>query len=280
MFQGSLASCIEHGLAHEVLSGAEVNRRFPGYRMPGSYQALLQPRGGFLLPERCIVAFVEAALARGATIHAREPVLGFEPTSQGGVRVRTDRAEYEADSLVFTAGAWNGKLLPFLAGLALPERQVLAWLQPSEPRLFTPARFPVFNLQVEEGRFYGFPVHSVPGFKFGKYHHLEEHGDADALSREPTRADEAVLRDFAERYFPTGAGPTMGLKACLFTNSPDEHFIIDLHPELPQVSFAAGFSGHGYKFASVMGEIMADLAQQRATSHNIDLFRLDRFGHP
>src|SRR5690606_4675729 len=124
---------------------------------------------------------------------------------------------------------------------------------------------------------YGFPVFGVPGFKFGRYHHFEESGEAEYLSREAFREDEEVLRDFAARYFPDGAGPTMILKACLFTNSPDRHFIIDLHPDYPQVSFAAGFSGHGYKFAAVVGEIMADLAERRATRHDVTLFNVTRF---
>ena len=128
-----------------------------------------------------------------------------------------------------------------------------------------------------EGRYYGFPVFAVPGFKFGRYHHFEETGEAETLSREAFREDEEVLRDFAARYFPDGAGPTMILKACLFTNTPDRHFLIDLHPDYPQVSFAAGFSGHGYKFASVIGEIMADLAERRATRHDVSLFNLARF---
>jgi hypothetical protein len=161
--------------------------------------------------------------------------------------------------------------------LALPERQVLAWLQPDAPGLFTPERFPVFNLLVPEGRYYGFPVHGVPGFKFGKYHHFEEIVDPDYYQRDPTWEDEDLLRNFASRYFPQGAGPTMSLVACMFTNSPDNHFIIDLHPEYPQVSFATGFSGHGYKFASVIGEIMADLADWGRSRHDLQLFNLARF---
>ncbi len=187
---------------------------------------------------------------------AGKSVLEWQPLSNGeGVRVLTDRAEYEADLLVITGGAWNSHLLPFLRGYAIPERQVLAWLQPERPELFTPERFPVFNLLVPEGRYYGFPVHTIPGFKFGKYHHFEEVVQPDSYDREPDLEDEEMLRDFAARYFPEGAGPTMTLKACMFTNSPDKHFIIDLHPEYPQVSFAGGFSGHGYKFASVIGEV-------------------------
>jgi sarcosine oxidase len=195
------------------------------------------------------------------------------------VRVFTDRDEYTADTLVFTAGGWNQNVLPVLRGLAVPERQVLGWLQPARPELFRPERFPVFNCLVPEGRYYGFPVFAVPGFKFGRYHHFEESGEAqhEYLSREAFREDEEVLRDFAERYFPDGAGPTMILKACLFTNTPDRHFLIDLHPDHPQVSFAAGFSGHGYKFASVVGEILADLAERQATRHDISLFKLARF---
>jgi sarcosine oxidase len=277
VFKGSLKSCVEQGLEHEVLSGAEINARFPGYNLPHDLLGVFQPDGGFVLPEQSIVTFVEAAHALGAEIHGREEVLEWQPLSTGdGVRVVTDRAEYEADSLVITGGAWASHLLPFLRGYAVPERQVLAWLQPERPELFTPERFPVFNLLVPEGRYYGFPVHGIPGFKFGKYHHFEEVVHPDTYDREPRVEDEEVLRDFAGRYFPDGAGPTMTLKACMFTNSPDKHFIIDLHPEYPQVSFAGGFSGHGYKFASVIGEIMADLAERRESRHNITLFNVAR----
>lgn len=280
VFKGSLRSCVEFELEHEVLTGKEVNARFPGYALPHDILAVLQPDGGFITPEIATVLFVEAAHALGAEIHGRETVLSWEPLhgrSGEGVRVVTDRGVYEADSLVITAGAWNYRVLPFLQGLAVPERQVLAWLQPERPELFRPDNFPVFNLLVPEGRYYGFPVFAVPGFKFGIYHHFEEQGAPEELSREPNRRDEEALREFAARYFPHGAGPTMSLKTCLFTNSPDRHFIIDLHPDYPQVSFAAGFSGHGYKFASVIGEIMADLAERQACRHDISLFNLGRF---
>jgi sarcosine oxidase len=223
------------------------------------------------------VAYVNAAMAHGAEIHGRETVLGWEPRGDG-VRVVTDRATYDADALVFTAGSWNSRLMPWLAGLATPERQVLIWMQPERPEYFRLENFPVFNCLVDEGRFYGFPVFGVPGFKFGKYHHLEEHGDPETLSREATREDEELLREFAARYFPTAAGPTMTLKTCMFTNAPDGHFIVDLHPEFPQVSFASACSGHGYKFASVIGEILADLAERRACRHDLSLFALARFG--
>jgi sarcosine oxidase len=116
----------------------------------------------------------------------------------------------------------------------------------------------------------------VPGFKFGKYHHLEEDVDPDSVDREVHEYDERLLRSFAERYFPDGCGPTMNLQTCLFTNTEDNHFVIDLHPEYPQVALASPCSGHGFKFASVVGEIMADLAEKGMTRHDISLFRLDR----
>jgi sarcosine oxidase len=194
--------------------------------------------------------------------------------------VRTNRDVYEAEKLVVSAGAWNGDLLDCLQGVLVPERQVLAWLQPTRPDYFRPERFPVFNLLVEEGRFYGFPVFDVPGFKFGKYHHLEEAAAADAVDREVHDYDERLLRGFAARYFPDGCGPTMNLATCLFTNTADKHFVIDVHPTYPQVSFASPCSGHGFKFASVIGEIMADLADVGLTRHDISLFRLERLRCP
>jgi sarcosine oxidase len=279
VFKGSWESCRLHDLPHEVLTGSELQRRYPGYHLPKDHLALVQPDGGFLTPENCIISYVRGAQAHGAEIHGREQVLEWEPL-EGGVRVHTNRGVYEADKLVITAGAWDGELVDVLDGLAVPERQVLAWLQPTNPERFRPENFPVFNLLVDEGRFYGFPVHGVPGFKFGKYHHLQEDVDPDAMDRESHDHDEQLLRDFAERYFPEGCGPTMDLQTCMFTNTPDNHFIIDVHPEYEQVSFASPCSGHGYKFASVIGEIMADLADTGMTRHDISLFRLDRLTNP
>ena len=275
-FEGSLRSCEQHELPHEALTSAEVSRRFPGYRLPSETMAVYQPEGGFLLPERCITLFIEEAQRLGARARIGERVLEWQPTADG-VRVRTGRGEYEADRLVITAGAWASSLLPQLRDVAVPERQVLAWLEPRREWLFTPDRFPVFNLIVDEGKYYGFPVYGIPGFKFGRFHHLEEVVDPDEIDRSPNERDEAMLRQFAEKYFPDGAGATSSMKACMFTNSPDEHFIIDRLPGAPQVVVGAGFSGHGFKFSSVVGEILADLALEGGTRHDIGMFGMGRF---
>ena len=212
LFAGAYRSAKLHGLPHEVLSGAQVNARFHGYRMPPEFMFVYQPRGGLIASERAIVAHVNAATSAGAVIHAREKVLDWEAGPSGeGVTVRTDKGQFRAARLVITAGAWIGDLVPPLAGVAVPERQVLAWTQPLRPEWFTTATFPVFNLQVEEGRYYGFPVYEVPGFKFGRYHHRGEIVAADQMRREIDFEDEQLLRSFAERYFPDGSGPDPGI---------------------------------------------------------------------
>jgi sarcosine oxidase len=274
IFSRSLASCREHGLPHEVLTTEQLAARFPGYRLPAGTMAVLQPEGGFLLSERCIVAHVSLALAAGAEVRARERVLGWEPSGDA-VRVRTDRGEYSAGRLVLAGGAWMSGLM----GLPLvqAERQVLGWFQPMRPELFTPERFPVFNVEFGDEHFYGFPVYGIPGFKLGRYHHLGELVDPDLVDRTPHAGDEAVLRTFAERHFPDGAGPTLTLKACLFENTPDEHFLVDFHPHAPNVVCLGGGSGHGFKFCGVLGEIAADLALDGETRHDIGLLGLARF---
>ena len=274
--EGVLRSCAEHDLPHEVLDGAQVARRFPAFRLPPQLEVVFQPDGGFVVPERCIVAHVEGALANGAVFRARERMLDWEET-ESGVRVRTDRTTVEAERLVLTTGAWSVDAARLPPGSVHAVRQALAWFQPTRPELFTPQRMPVFNLILDDEHFYGFPAHGIPGVKLGRYERQGESGDPDTISREATLADEAPLRAFAERYLPDGAGPTVALKTCLFELSPDEHFLVDVHRDASAAIVAAGFSGHGYKFCSVIGEILADLALEGDTRHDIDLFRLDRF---
>jgi sarcosine oxidase len=277
MVAGSLRSCREHGIAHEAIDGSEVARRFPGYRLPREMAAVYQAEGGFVLPERSIAVHAGAALALGAEMHGCERVEGWS-ASGDGVEVRTGRGVYRAERLIVTAGAWAARAVPALARLAIPERQVLIWTQPLRAEYFTPAVFPVFNMEAAEGRFYGFPVYGVPGFKIGRYHHRGEIVDPDRMNRGFNPEDEAVLRAGIDRYFPDAGGATLAMKTCLFTNSPDEHFILDLHPESPRVAIAAGFSGHGFKFAPVIGEILADLTLEGGCARwDLGLFRLGRF---
>ena len=272
----SLQSCREHALPHELLAAADVHVRFPGYRLPANLVAVHQQDGGFVASERAIVATSNLAMNCGAQLHARERVLEFNPIGGGGVRVLTDRAEYEAGQLILTAGAWIGELLPNLAEVAVPERQILGWFQPRQPELFKLGAFPVSNIKSDVGHFYQFPVWNVPGFKIGLYHHLRESGPAETLSREPTRTDEEALRQGLRSFFPEADGDLLSLRFCMFTNTPDGHFIIDRLPEWRDVIVASPCSGHGFKFASVIGEVLALIALGRHVGLDLSLFSLDR----
>ncbi|MGB7338351.1 MAG: N-methyl-L-tryptophan oxidase [Phototrophicaceae bacterium] len=280
VFAGSLQSCIEHGLEYEVLNHKELHQRFPGYRVPSEIKAVFQPQGGLLVPEKCIEAHVKVAQQHGATLHTDERVQGWDILADGRVRVTTDKGIYHAEKLVISGGAWASKLVPNLVGKLTMERQVLIWLETKKPDWFTLNRFPVWNGQFEEGRYYGFPEFNpsgdTPGMKFGRWHHRHEQVDPDTIDRNTYPEDEALLRQFGERYFPDGSGQTLNMKACMMTNTADEHWVLQNLPDAPQVSVAAGFSGHGFKMASVIGEIMADLAQNGTTQHNIGLHSLER----
>ena len=280
VFSGSLKSCIENEFEHEVFNSRQLRARFPGYRMPPETMAVFQPQGGLLAPERCISAYANLAEGQGATIHTGERVLRWDIMPDERIKVQTDGGVYIAEKLVICGGAWAYKLAPQLAGKAVPERQVLIWLEPKQADWFSLERFPVWNGQVEEGRFYGLPVFNptgkTPGIKLGRYHHRDEACDPDTVDRDLYPEDEELLRGFAERYFPDGAGKTANMVVCMFTNTSDEHFVLDTLPDAPQVSVAAGLSGHGFKMASVIGEIMADLAQKGMSRHDISLHRLAR----
>ncbi len=276
-FEDTLRACVEQDVPHSALTSAELSARFPGYGLPPDMMAVVQPDGGFLAPERCVAAHAEAARSLGAEIREGERVWEWD-ASADGVRVRTERGAYEAGALVVAAGAWAGRLLPDLASVAVPERQAVAWFEPEDAALFAPERFPVFIVTLDGEEYYGFPEFGAPGFKVGKFHHDGEAADPDALDRSWRAKDEEMLRDFARRCFPKAAGRMLRMSVCMFTNSPDRHFIIGKHPQWPQVSFAAGFSGHGFKFCSVVGEVMADLAERGETPHEISPFDPARFG--
>jgi sarcosine oxidase len=279
VFEGSRRSCVEHDLPHAILDGADLRRRFPAWRVGDAAAAVYQPDGGFLLPERCILAHAAEARKAGAVFHEHEPVTAWE-VAGGRVRVRTAKGTYEAGQLVLSAGAWMPALLPALAHLMRPERQVLGWFGIAAQPAFAPARFPVFVHEADEGIFYGFPEFDVPGFKIGRYHHLSEQVDPEAMDRACRPRDEAVLRTAVARYFPDANGPLLRSAVCLFTNTPDEHFILDRHPDAAEVLVVSPCSGHGFKFCGIVGEIVADLVTRDGTAHDISAFRLSRFTAP
>lgn len=270
----AVESCEANDVPHEVLTGEELNERFPGYDLPEDHLGVYQPDGGFLACERAISTQVNLAHEHGGTVRARERILDVD-IGETGVAVRTDRNCYEADNLVVASGAWAGRHLDLLSDALTPQRRVMAWLHPEEPSKYAPDRFPVFSISVPEGSFYGFPVYERPGFKFGRTPDLAETIDPDDWEEEPTLQDEELLRQLPANHFPGADGPTMRLASCIVTRSLDGHFYLDTHPEYPHVSIAAGFTGHGFKFSSVVGEVLADFVTEGDTDNKISIHRLD-----
>jgi sarcosine oxidase len=273
---GARAACLTFDLRFEELRTRDLAERFPAYRLPAEVVSIYQPEGGFLRPEACIVAHVAGARRHGADVRTNTPLLDWEAGDRG-VRVRTAEGEHRAGHLVLTAGAWTGALVgPMRLPLA-PERQVMLWTRPLRPERFQVGVFPVFYIVASDAAYYGFPSHEEAGFKIGRYHHLGERVDPDTMDRTCRDEDEAALREGIRRFFPDADGPTLAMKTCLFTNTPDEHFVIDILPGAPRVAIAAGFSGHGFKFCSVVGEVLADLTLDGGTRHDLALFSLSRF---
>ena len=275
--ESAARACIDYDLAYERLDRKAIETRFPAFRPASDHIGLYQPQSGFVASERAILAHAALALHHGAEIHGCEAMLDWEPTASGGVRVRTDQASYEAGRLVLSPGAWIGQIVPALKPSTKVTRQTLGWYNPLEPDLFDPSRFPVFTLEADEGHFYGFPLWQHPGFKLGSPHYGGDAYDPDTPSRLPSPVHRGQLRACLAKYIPAANGDLLGLKACMYTMTPDEHFIIDTLPGFEQVIVASPCSGHGYKFASVIGEVLADLATRGGSPFDLRMFALQRF---
>ena len=274
---GTLRASREHGLPHEVLDAKEIMRRFPAFRIPDHYAGVVQPDGGFLDVEPSIEAMVALAKAADAEVRSGETVRSIKP-SANGVTVETDRGTVEAGAAVVTAGAWVSKLLPDLPVKLRVTRQVQAWFQPQDAAPFDADRFPVFLLESRHGVHYGFPPHGGSAVKVAKHHASDQPVDPDAVDRAISNADEARIRDALADHIPAANGRMIAAKICLYTVTPDHDFIIDALPGGAHVIVASPCSGHGFKFAPVIGEILGDLATERATRHDISRVRLGRFG--
>jgi sarcosine oxidase len=257
---GSLASSRQHNLPFELLTRDELGRRFPQFHVPDDHVGFYEYSAGFLIPELCISAHVDLAIRNGATIHTNERVLHWEAGSTSA-RVTTARDTYEAAHLVFCGGAWSEELLRDLGVPLIVTRQVLGWVQPLRRELFELGVMPVWAIDNLDGSlYYGFPIQDeAAGVKIA-HHAPGPRTDANSIDRSPTIEDEQSFRPAVKRFLPAADGPLLSMRICMYTNSPDHHFIIDRHPKHERVTFACGFSGHGFKFASVVGEALADLA--------------------
>jgi sarcosine oxidase len=277
LVKGVLASVRMHGLRHELLTAEQVMERFPAFRLPPQYVAVLQPDGGLLDAEQSIHAILALAKDTGAEIRTGERIHAIEHAA-GGLRVVTDRETLGAGAAIVTVGPWIKSLLPDLPAPLRVTRQVMAWFAPSEPALFPSGRCPVFLIESRHGVHYGFPPDRDGRIKVAKHHHRDEIVDPDAHDRAVSTADEALIRAALADHLPAANGRLVGAKTCLYTVTPDGDFLIDRLPGFEQVIVASPCSGHGFKFAPVVGEILADLATEGTTRHDIARFSLGRFG--
>ncbi len=279
---GSLRSAQEHGLAHEMLTASEIQHRFPPLTPEPGLVALHEPRAGVVNPEQAIHAHLERATASGAALCFNQRVVDWTATADGSrVSVTTTRQTVEARTLVIAPGAWAPALFKMAAVPLEVERQVLYWFNPvGGASRFAADRFPIYIWDQGEGvQFYGFPAESADRVKVAFFR--TGHGtrcSADTVDRKVHPEEVAAMRSALAHRIPALAeGDLVESVTCLYTLTPDHHFVIGLHPQHPQVVIASPCSGHGFKFASVVGEILADLALEQASQHPIGLFSPSRF---
>lgn len=277
LVMGVLQSAAQHSLPVELLTYVELRKRYPQFVVDEQTVGVLERGAGFLPVEECVLAYAGLARRHGATLHEHEEILGWRADGRH-VEVVTDKNRYAAERLVVTVGAWATRLLQDVGVPFSIMRQTPGWFGTSRPDLFRRDRFPCYMLDSADGAFYGFPMIDSSGVKLAQHYGAAELADPSAVDWTPAPADAAPLRRFLDRHLPAVDGPCLHTGVCMYTLTPDRHFVIDLHPRHANVAVAAGFSGHGFKFASVVGEILADLAEQGRTKLPIQMFRATRFG--
>jgi len=274
VFRGSVASARDQGIAHEVLDAADIRRRWPVFTIGDEMAGLYDPGAGWIRPERAIDAQLRLAEDGGAELHFGERAIDWRPGPGGSLEVETDAGVHGADHLVIAAGAWTGSFVPDLALPLEVERLPVLWF---EPKVDPGQRLPVWIMDTaEDGTFYGFPYDPALGLKVSR-HHSGERCEPDSVDRSLHADDVERVRAFSRRNLPAADGPLRSSTVCLYTNTPDFHFVIDVHPAVGGVAFASACSGHGFKFAPAIGEILADLALTGSTRHPIGQFRASRF---
>ncbi|MEK3964698.1 MULTISPECIES: N-methyl-L-tryptophan oxidase [Paenibacillus] len=274
-FSGRLAEAKKRKVQVQHLDAGEIRRRWPGLNIPETFAAMYEPDAGYLYSERCISAYRQLALGQGAELLTNTSVVNIT-ARESSVTVHTTNGDYHGASAILSAGAWFGALAPFVHLPIKAIRKVVGWFESSPA--FAAGNFPGFTLGAEEGGYYGFPSIAGAGLKIGRHDTGLEWKPGTLLAPFGSEtSDEQDLRRVLETYMPGAAGRLLKGSVCKYEHTPDEDFIIDRHPLHSNVLVAGGFSGHGFKFSSVVGEILADLATSGATNHNIQPFALSRF---
>lgn len=263
-------------IPYEMWDKQQLFARFPQFGNTEGLQAFFDPQAGYLRPERVVAAHAELSTRLGAEIRCEEPVVRWQ-ANQSVVTVQTTRGTYEAAQLILAGGAWTDHLLTELQLPLTVTRQVLAWFRPPTPQSFSPQQFPVWFVETEPGcGYYGFPT--MPGQRDIKIA-LDKPGQVtnpEEIDRDVSPSEVDDLHRFLSKHIPAAAGEFSSAGVCQYTNSPDRHFLIDRHPAHDRVKFACGFSGHGFKFSSAVGEALAEWIASGHSPRSLDFFRLSR----
>ncbi len=277
---GTRKSCALHNLPLETLSPDQMRGRFPVFSLDQDEVALLDPQGGYIRPEAAVMGHLKLAASDGAALHFGEKVTAIEP-SEGGVSIISDTGRYTAAKVIVATGSWISELVPALRGHAVPIKQVVSWYQPTDGLVTQPQRMPVFiRDEGENGSFFGFPSIGIDGVKVGRHAHFREPIDPNQPNPVVNERDTDLLDSFIQRRLPSAAGLRVRSTTCRYTMLPSEDFLIDFLPSDNRIVVASPCSGHGFKFTSVVGEILADLALDGGTDLPIGAFSfaaMDRF---
>jgi sarcosine oxidase len=275
---GAQESAGGHGVSYELLDAAEIHRRWPVLEPADGTIAVLESRAGTIRIDRALAACREVARRAGASLEFGRRVVDWRAATGGGFEVETDDGQVVGGAhLVLTAGPWIGGLVPDLHLPLSIEREIPMWFRPTvDPATVGADRLPIWVLRDDDTTFYGIPHDPELGLKVS-IHHWGTFVDPDTVERVVGDAEVERVRGFLRRRMPAANGALENAKVCLYTNTPDQTFVIDRHPVAPGVAFASACSGHGFKFAPVIGEILADLVTDGSTAWPIVPFRAARF---
>jgi sarcosine oxidase len=259
IIEGVSRAVAEHGLPAERWSAAELRRRVPALVPDDDMVAIVEERAGWLAVEHCVLSMQAAARKLGATLHDNEPVINWKASEQG-VTVTTTGGTYHAAQLILSAGPWATLQLPQLPLTVMRQMQLWFTPPPGSEDHFQADRFPIFIMDTPLGGFYGIPFEGGPGVKLAQHYGSPEQDRPEHIQRDLVDADVAPVRQFMKQHLPLlSEAPLTASATCIYTLTPDRHFVVDLHPQHQNVALACGFSGHGFKFAPVIGEMLVEM---------------------
>ncbi len=279
LIEGVQQAAKQHQLAITHLKADEIKAKYPIFDFPSTFEGIIEQQAGILRVEKCVLAHQKIAEKFGAELHFQEKVINYLP-EKNSITVQTDRMNYETEKIIFCGGAWSKQFLQLSGNNPFPlrlMRQVMFWFDLASVPDFRIGNFPVFIAAVPEGEFYGMPWFDEMGVKMARHYGASEVDRVEQIERDVSMGEEQWMMDQLGKWMPRAKAPLKKSQTCIYTLTPDRHFLIDHLPQDDRIWFATGFSGHGFKFASVVGELMADLAIHGETKLGIERFLYKRF---